>query len=295
MSGIIYYNNKNASIFPFKYKKEIYWITCCHNEVFVDNEYLIKYNGIEYKCKLLEVSYWCDMAIFKVDDFNEKINQLNIIKSYKKIKESELYFVNIEGKEIDNKGKLVEYCATKHIINDTRYCVLGYECIFEINALPGMSGMPVVNERDQLIGYVKGGVEGSSLLVPGYFIPLVLDYMSIDLNKKISFINFNNIYKRDFDVVSINKCIINEDNDIYCKELKTNLNVFLYISSILDKRKEVLLEVKIDNEKNNIEVSLDNLNDYLRYKFNPYERIKNSYQDLVVKNKHKLLNRNLII
>lgn len=314
--GIIFINNHFLHIFAIKYNNEVYWITSPHgHKLQKDKEYKMLYNGKSYSLKLHIQSYWCDISIFKmVDKQKIVIKNTKFIKSRRKLEENMRLIVKTRNKDIKASFKDNKYFVYLDIIGNSR--TLYYEIETRLILEKGMSGSPVYNYKNELLGIVNFVNNKLTYCVPSFFILEMFDRKNdfipyipfkIDLlNKEDTSDNRKEIYDKisekilsyiylteEYNGIPRNSIIINCDgkvingDSVYVKEIAGWVPFDTYI--LIFKKKSDYINIEyfdIDNykigdtiEKKISTIDIEDLNSYLKYPFKT-DYDNKTYQDL---------------
>jgi hypothetical protein len=285
MSGRIFIDNNIITIFPFKIGKQVYWITTPHS-CYLNREekYSVIYKNKKYIATLFKHAFWCDLAVFLIDDFTEIIHVSKIIKSFSSLKSSQLIFKNKSGLFLD-----YSYPAYLDINGGCRS--LMYQCTFKSSVIPGDSGTPIYNKENELIGIISHH-QKFTYLVPSFFISKIINnsnevnqiipYLPLKLTLEkdlVKVLNNSDLILKDDIILSVDGNKLNKGN-IFNTSVKTQIPFDVYLLSLKNPEERIKLEVLRDNKKIEIELKVDNQNKYLKYPFNPDKSITPSYHSL---------------
>jgi len=297
MFGRIRIENNILTIFPVKITKIIYWVTTPHYcQISSEKNYTVLYDNNTYQAKLIKQAYFCDLALFKIDNFNGNIKTIKIIKSKNTL---------LNKKLILNKkpGFYIENYFTPYLDIDGGSRQLFYLCKFEEKVNPGDSGTPIYNEDNELVGIISITKEGKTYLVPGFLItklincinykiiPYVPLTLTMNRDDKIVVLESEVLQKGDI-ITKLNNYTIKKDT-IYSKKLKDWIPIDTYI--LLCCLDSPFINITIDNEVT-YRLKINDMNKFLKYPFDPKITNKNSYQSLFKKKKlnYRLVKNNLM-
>jgi len=298
MFGRILIDNHILTIFPIKINKEIYWVTTPHSCQLSSNKlYQVLFDNKKYQARLFKQAYYCDLAIFKIDNFNGNIKTIKIIKSKNNLLNKKLSFKEKTGFFIKN------YFAPYLDINGSSRQMY-YLCKFEEKVEPGDSGTPIYNENEELVGIISIARKEDTFLVPGFLIPNLINcknnkmipYLPIKLTMNIE----NKIQVIKSDILKSGDIITNiedfkiKNDSIFSNELKDWIPIDTYILLFMIDKEFVNLKV---NDDTTFRLRIENMNKYLKYPFNPNPKYKSSYQNLLKKKSlnYDLIRKNLIL
>jgi len=285
MSGRIFIDDNIITVFPFKHEKIVYWITTPHH-CYLDESisYPVIYKQKKYTAKLFKQAYWCDLAIFKIDDFTETIRVSKIVKAYSSLQSSPLIFKNKLGFFLD-----YSYPAYLDINGGCRS--LMYQCNFKADVIPGDSGSPIYNKSEELIGIISHHQKFTHL-VPSFFIPRIISN-SQEVNNIIPYLPLKLTLEKnqvmvlnDTELINKNDLILAVDNNklnqgnMFNASLKTQIPFDVYLLSMKNPEERIKLEILRENKKIEVELKVENLNKYLKYPFNPNKTSETTYQSL---------------
>lgn len=294
MQGRIRINNNILTIFPFKYKKEIYWITTPHScKISSKKTYQVLFDNEKYQARLYKQAYYCDLAVFKIDNFKQNLNMVKIIKSKNNLLNKKLFFKG-------TSGFFIKYHFTPYLDMDGASRQMYYLCNFNASIVPGDSGSPVFNQENKLVGMISIAKNKDIFLVPGFFIPKVIDStknkiipylplkLTIEDEKIIILNNYKSLKKMDV-ITAINNIKITNDS-IYMNDIKEWIPIDTYILNFVDD----FITITVNNETK-IRLEIEDMNNYLRFPFDPNPSKKKSYQHKMEKKAFQDIKRNLVL